>query len=114
MYENKGPGFVETMIREAVNYVARNVSAGISAPIEERSEAFMKCIEDRVMLMERRAIRAVIPVAVAGLGAIFLLIALMFFLIDYLHWNAVNAFLFVGVAVLIAGLLLKIRELEEG
>jgi VIT1/CCC1 family predicted Fe2+/Mn2+ transporter len=87
--------------------------AGIFPPIEEGTERVIKNIEDRMMLIEKRILRKISSLLIIGFGGIFLVLALLYFLTEYLGWTNAAAFFSVGITVFVIGLLLKAGESER-
>jgi hypothetical protein len=100
-------------IKEGLSYVSNIITASIFPQIAEGAEMVMKTIDGRILRIEKRILRKISSLVVIGFGGIFLILALLFFLIDYLAWSKEVAFFSIGIIVFIIGLLLKIRESDS-
>lgn len=110
MVENeKGNGFADIIIT-GLNYVSQFISASIVPPITEGAELIMKNIDDRVLQIENRILGKIISLLIIGFGGVFLVLALFFFMKEYLAWNNTSSFFTIGITVFVIGLLLKLRE----
>jgi len=110
MAENeKEQGFMG-IIKDGLSYVSQIVSASIFPPIVDGAESVMKKVEERMLIMEKKILRKICSFAVIGLGVLFLIIALLFFLTEYLQWSNTIAFLSIGLIAFIIGLILKVGE----
>jgi VIT1/CCC1 family predicted Fe2+/Mn2+ transporter len=110
--DKKDHGFIG-IIKDGLEYTAHRILANISPPITEGVEKIVQNLEDRIIRIEERMIRKIISFAVIGLGAIFLVFALFFFLREFLGWSNSAAFFSIGIVMFVAGLLLKVGESER-
>lgn len=92
-------------IKDDLAYVAQRALAALFPPITEGVEKVIQNIEDRIIRIEKRAIRTIFSFAVIGVGAIFMAIALFFFLKDDLGWSNSAAYFSMGILMLVIGLL---------
>jgi len=70
----------------------------------------MKNIDNRIVLIEKRILRKISTLLIIGFGGVFLILALLFFLIEHLGWSKAAAFFSIGITVFVIGLLLKAGE----
>jgi len=105
----KESGFMG-IITDGLSYISQIISASIFPPIVDGAENIMKKVEERMLIMEKKILRKICSMAVIGLGILFLVLSLLFFLIEYLQWSKTIAFLSIGLIIVIAGLLLKVGE----
>ncbi|MFH0875624.1 MAG: hypothetical protein V1859_06815 [archaeon] len=102
----KESGFFGT-IKDLLGLVSQTMSTIIYQPI---AEMVLQNIENRIIKIEKRIIRKVSSLAVILLGAIFLVLALFSFLVDFFGWSKALAYFTIGIALLLFGLVLKTRE----
>ena len=101
MAENeKGHGFMD-IIKDGLSIVSQIITASILPPIAEGAEVVMKKIEERIMRIEKLIIRKLTSFLIIGVGALFLILALLFFLIEYLGWSHSVAFFSIGITVFV-------------
>jgi VIT1/CCC1 family predicted Fe2+/Mn2+ transporter len=113
MIENeKKHGFMDT-IKSGLSHVSNVISASVVPTITEGAEKVMKNIDNRIILIEKRIFRKMSSLIILGFGGVFLILALLFFLIDYLGWSKAVAFFSIGIIVFVVGLLLKINESDN-
>lgn len=101
---------VRDKIKGILGYVSRIISTTIFQPIAEGMKRVMNDIEDGIISIEKRMLRAISSLLIIGFGGIFLVLALFFFLKESLGWSNAAAFFSIGITVFVTGLLLKIRE----
>jgi hypothetical protein len=113
----KEGGFMDMIkdgIKDGLSNISQIISASIFPPIAEGTDRVMKNIEDRIIRIEKRIenriLRKITSLLIMGLGAVFLLFALFFFLIEYFGWSKAAAFFSIGMIVFVIGLLLKAGE----
>ena len=107
--DKKSRGFMD-MIKDGIDYIIQSALARISPSISEGVEKVMQSLEDRIIRIEERVLRKIFSFAAIGLGAIFLVFALFFFLRDFLGWSNTAGFFLIGILMLIIGLLLNAGE----
>lgn len=95
-------------IKGILGYVSRIISTTIFQPIAEGMKRVMNDIEDGIISIEKRMLRAISSLLIIGFGGIFLILALFFFLKESLGWSNAAAFFSIGIIAFVAGLLLKI------
>lgn len=108
MAENK-KGYLD-VVKNVLNYILKTISAGIVLPIEG-FEIIADNIENRIIQMEKRILRKMLSFFVISVGALFLIFALLFYLMEYMGWSKSVALFSIGITIFIIGLLLKVREL---
>lgn len=108
----KENGFM-SIIKDGLSFVSQIVSASIVSPIADGAEIVMKNIDERIMRVEKRILRKLTSFIIIGCGALFLILALFFFLIDYLRWSKAIAFVSIGIIIFVIGLILKLRESDN-
>ena len=107
----KKHGFMD-IIKEGFSYISNIISASIVPQIIEGTSMVMKTIDDRILLIEKRIMRKIYALVIIMFGGMFLIFALLFFLIEYLNWSKAIAFFSIGIVIFVIGLLLKIRETD--
>ncbi|MFA6089731.1 MAG: hypothetical protein WC755_07765 [Candidatus Woesearchaeota archaeon] len=110
MAENEKEHGVMNIIKEGLSYISQIISATMIPPIANGTEVIMKNIENRIIRIEKRIIRNISSLFIIGLGGLFLIFSLFFFLIEYLEWNKTLAFFSIGIIIFVTGLLLKAVE----
>jgi len=105
----KEQGFMG-MIKDGLSYISQIVTASILPPITEGAEMVMKNVEERIMHIQKRMLREISSLVIIGFGGVFLILALLFFLIENLGLSKAVAFFSIGIIIFVIGLLLKIRE----
>ena len=104
----KKRGFIEIMI-DILGYIPKIMSTGILPSITECTESVMNTIEDKIVRVEKRMLKKIYSFLIIGMGGIFLIFALFFFLIDFLGWSRAVAFFGIGIIIFVIGLLLRIK-----
>lgn len=110
--EEKKRGFIE-LLKGGFSFISQVISESILPSITEGTEMVMKKIDDRVLVIEKRIMKKISTFLIIGFGGVFLIFALLFFMIDSLVWSKTLAFFSIGIIVLVIGLILKIRESER-
>ena len=108
----KEHGFMDT-VKGGISHIFQSISANIFHPIADGAETVMKNIDSKVKLIERRIFKKVSHHVIIGFGAILIILALFFFLKDYLGWSNTAAFFCIGIIIVVIGLVLKIRESDK-
>jgi hypothetical protein len=108
----KESGFMD-LVRDGVGYISQIISASIFPPIAQGTEMVMKNIDDRMLRIEKRILRKISSLLIIGFGGVFLIIALSFFLIEYLGWSNAAAYFSIGIIVFVIGLLMKTGESDR-
>ena len=105
----KEHGFMDR-IKDGLIYIFKILSSNIFPQIAEGAEMIMKNIDNRIVLIEKRILRKISTLLIIGFGGVFLILALLFFLIEHLGWSKAAAFFSIGITVFVIGLLLKVGE----
>jgi len=105
----KGHKFMD-MIKEGLSYFFKFISSSIFPQIAEGAEMVMDKIENRIIIMEKRIMKKISSLLIIGFGAVFLIFALLYLLIDVVGWSRAVAFFSIGINVFVIGLLLKVGE----
>lgn len=79
----------------------------IFSPITNGVEKIMTNVEGGIIKIERRVLMEVSSLLIMGLGGLFLVFALFFFMIEFLELGKAISFFSVGVIVFVIGILLK-------
>lgn len=111
MTENEH-GFMD-LIKGALSSFSQTISASIFPPIADGAELVMQRIEERMIRFEKRLLRKISSLLIIGFGAVLLVFALFFFLVEYLGWSHAASFFSVGITVFVIGLLMKVGESEQ-
>jgi len=101
------------MIQDGLGIVSQFITASIMSPIEAGAENIMNNIDDRIIKVEKRILRKISSYLVIASGILFLLLSLFFLLTEFLGWSKSLAFVTMGVALLVIGLLLKLGESDR-
>jgi hypothetical protein len=112
MTEKKGKGFLN-LIKEGLSNISQILVASIFPPITEGAEMIMDNIEERINKIEKRILKNLRSFLIIALGSLFLVLSLFFFSVEQLGWSKAVSFLVIGVIILFAGLLLKLRDQNE-
>ena len=113
MVENeKKQGFMD-VVKEGLGTVSKIIVSSVVPPIAEGAETIMKNIDERLMRVEKRILRKICNILIIGFGSIFLIFALLFFMIEYLHWSNAVSFFAIGITILVIGLIMKLTESEK-
>ena len=105
----KDHGFMD-VIKDGLSYISQILSASIIPPITEGADIIMKNVEDRIKRIEKRILRKLSSLMMVGFGGLFLILALFFFLVEFLNWSKAAAAFSIGIIVFVIGLLLKLGE----
>jgi len=84
--------------------------AYIFSPLGGGAQIIMGTIEDKMTKIEKRILRKIYSILVIGLGLVFMLFGIFFFLMESLGWSKAVIYFTMGIIVFILGLLLKIGE----
>ncbi len=96
-------GFMET-IKTGFGYMFQFIFSQIT----EGSKIVMNNIDDRIVLIEERIFKKICSLFMICFGGIFLILALLFFLLEYVGWSKVIAFFSIGITVFVIGIMLKL------
>jgi len=105
----KGNGIID-MIKDAVSYIPQIITAAIVTPIAAGSDMIMGNIEERVVRIQRKILRKISIHLVIGFGGMFLIFALFYFMVEFIHWSKAAAYFSIGIVIFVIGLILKIME----
>lgn len=108
----KERGFMD-IVKDGISCISGIISASIFPLMAEGTEIVMKTIDDRIAQIEQRFQRKITSFLTIGLGGLFLIFSLFFFLIEFEGWSKAAAFFSIGITIFIIGLLLKITEKER-
>ena len=123
------------LVKDGLGYISGMIASRIFPPISEGADLVMSTVEGRIMRIEdnmeerlmrietniegrliriqNRIFRKISTLAVVGVGAIFLISALLLFLIENLKWSKTGALFSIGLAVFVIGLFLRLREFRK-
>ncbi len=108
----KEQGFM-SMIKDGLSYFSHIIAASIYTPMAEGTEIVMNNIEYRIRRMEKRILRKISSLFIIGFGGVFLIFALLFFLIESFALSKAEAYFSIGIVIFVIGLLLKLGESER-
>lgn len=97
-------------VKNGLSYISQTIAASVFPQITKGAEIVMNNIDDRIIRIEKRILKKIISLLIIGLGGVFLIFALFFFLIENLGWSNAAAFFYMGITIFIIGLLLKAGE----
>ena len=101
-------GFVD-IIKDTLSFISQVITANILPSIAEGTEIVINNIEDKVLRIETRIMRKMSSYLIIGLGTLFLIFALFFFLTENIGLSKAAGFFSIGITIFVIGLLLKIR-----
>jgi pilus assembly protein TadC len=113
MGESKNKHGLINMIREGLNFISQMISTSIFPPIAEGAEMVIKTIENKIILIENRIIKKVTTLLIIGFGGLFLIFALLFYLIDIFGWSKAAAYFSIGIIIFITGLIMKVAGYDK-
>lgn len=98
--------------------IKKLISEVILSPIIEGAEVVMKNIDEKIINIEKRIIRNIekriirtlSTMLIMGLGIIFLIFSFFFALKEYLGLTNSLSFFFIGIIILLIGILLKLGK----
>jgi hypothetical protein len=108
----KERGFMD-IIKDGLRYTSEMISASIFPPIAAGTEMVMKSIEDTIIRVEKRMLRKLSSLLIIGFGGVLLVVALFFYLREFLRWSNTAAYFSIGIMVFVIGLLLKAGESDR-
>ena len=108
----KEHGF-RSMIREGLNYIFQIASESVFSKVGEGAEIVMNRIDNRIIRIERRIIRRIYSLILIVFGGLFLALALFSFMKEFLGLSSTLAYFFIGIIILLIGVLLKIGQSER-
>jgi hypothetical protein len=108
--EKKENGFVN-IVKDFFGNMSQIFLGTLLPPIVDGTEIIMQNIEKKIKRIEERIIRKISSYLIMMLGSIFLIIALTFYLIEYLKLSKSVAYFSVGIIIFVIGLLLKVKYL---
>jgi VIT1/CCC1 family predicted Fe2+/Mn2+ transporter len=111
--ENGFMNLLKNVLQSGLNQILQVIAASIFPKIEEGSEIIMKNFDDRIKIIEKRIFNKIFSFVIIGIGGLLLILALFFFLTEYLRWNNTGAFFSIGITFFVTGLLLKLKGLDK-
>lgn len=110
--------------KERKNPVMRGLASGASAIIDlllgnvfvrvnEEADILLDKAERKAVLVQEKLTRRLAVSVIVAIGAIFLLLALLFYLHEQLGWPWALAYVVLGAALLVLGFLLKYQYMKE-
>jgi hypothetical protein len=102
--ENKITGIVKT----AHSYISSIITASLFHQIIQGTERVMDNVEGRVMNIQKNIQGKILATGVICFGAVFLILSLLFYLKEFLHWNNTFAFFSIGITIFVIGLILQL------
>lgn len=110
--KEKKYSFLE-LIKKGLNNLSKKVSFSISSPLAEKSGIITKNIDNKILQLEKRLMRKIYSSLIIGLGEVFLIFALFFFIAEHFNWNNSLTFFIIGTTIFVIGLLLKLKNYNE-
>ena len=108
--KEKKQGFMDKLYK-GLGFVSQIISSSLLSPVIDGAEIIMDKVEKRMALMEKRILRRLSALFITSFGAVFLIFAVLFFLIEQLKWSKSLAFFAIGIIIFVIGLLFKVRNL---
>jgi hypothetical protein len=93
------------IIKESLGYLVQSLILGITLIINQGTDIVFSNMGKHVVRLQKRVLRLLTVFFVLWLGAISIILALFFFVIEYLKGSYTIAFSTIGVLLLIIGLL---------
>ncbi|HYD03037.1 MAG TPA: hypothetical protein VEC16_01945 [Alphaproteobacteria bacterium] len=106
MAEHKEHGIFD-MIKEGLRNLSQSVASNMFQPIVDKTEAVVRNVEDRLLLMEKRLLKKMFSAFIIGFGGLFLVFSLLFFLMEYLEWSTAGSFFTIGIIIFVTGIMLR-------
>lgn len=103
MEQEKGNNKTTSLFTRGIKSLTETISNVMFSPIYEKSEVIMNNLEKRI-------IRKMCSIITIGVGALFLVFALFFFLTENLGWNNPEALFSIGIIIFVSGLIIKLME----
>lgn len=100
-------------IIDKVKAVAGTVSDILFPEIAKGAGEVLDTVEAKALVIETKLIRKLTAAATIGVAAVFLMLAGLFYLIEYQGMSKALAFLIIGVIVLVFGMYMQIKALLE-
>lgn len=107
MAEQKKDSSFMKLINDILNYAMELVMIKTSLFVNEGAEIITKIIEKKLMRIQKKIQIKMASFILLLTGVIFLILALLFFLIENLMWSKTIAFLVLGVLIFIAGYIMN-------
>lgn len=101
------------MLKYVLEYISGIVSSSVFSSVAEGTKIVMGIIEKRLLLLQRKMLLSLSSFVIMGFGALLLVFALFFFMIENLGWSYSAAFLVVGIIVIFTGIILKLGGLSR-
>jgi VIT1/CCC1 family predicted Fe2+/Mn2+ transporter len=101
------------IVKYASSYISQIALAKIFSKIVESAEVVVENIDEKIVQLEKRIIRTICSILLIGFGGIVLILALFFFLKEFLMWSNTAASFSIGIVIFVIGLLLKLTEYER-
>jgi hypothetical protein len=100
-------------IKEGISYVSDTVFSTLFTRVNEEADVLMDKAEHRAYRVEERLIGKLGISLLMGLGVLSLIIAGIFYLIEYVRVSKPLVFLVVGILLLLIGMFLKIQDMRR-
>jgi pilus assembly protein TadC len=101
------------LIKNGFSYISQTFFASTFSQITEGAEQVMDNIENRLIQTEKIILRRLSSFLIIGLGIVFLIFALFFFMKEFLNLSNFVSSFFIGIIILVIGLVMKIKESER-
>lgn len=98
------------IVKSGSSYISQIISAAIFQPLEDGAKRVADNLNEKIAIIEGRIIRRAYSSLIIGLGGVFLVLALLFYLKEFLAWSNTAAFFSIGVVIFVIGLMLKLGE----
>ena len=96
------------IIKDGLGHIYQAIGTAIITLIPQGTEIAMNHIDGRLVKMEKRLTRKIINLLTIGLGAMFLIFALLFYMMEFLGWSTYASLFSIGIVIFVLGLILKI------
>lgn len=95
------------MIKE---YIQRKVRDTVSRAVSDLGHDVYRDLSYQVQLYKRKIVKDLVSIAILLVSIVFLALAVIFSMIEYLGLSKTLSFGIIGIVLLLIGIILKIRE----
>lgn len=113
MAKSKKKGGVMDTIREGASLVSDMIFSNVFTRVNEEADVLMNKVERKALVLEEELLDKVRAAVIIGLGMLFVVLAILFFLMEEMTITKWQAYLGVGILVMLVGLLYKIHVMNK-
>ncbi|MFW5745925.1 MAG: hypothetical protein ACOCWQ_00045 [Nanoarchaeota archaeon] len=100
-------------VREGISTVSQALFSNVFSQVNQEADILLDKAEQRVMIIEDRILGRLKSAALMGVGALLIILAVLFFLIEDLGLWFYEAFGIMGIIVIVVGLIIRVRQLTQ-